>query len=65
VFSHKQSRTFSIRRSSDESINKTDRAFQPIYSKNSRNRRGFSLIWLVFTALICGLVFYFFDTLFF
>ena len=65
MFSHKQPRIFEIKLTSDVSDNETDKINKYISARNSRNRRGFSLIWLVSTALICGLVFYFFDTLFF
>jgi len=64
MFSRKQPRIFEIRRPSDVSNNETDIINKYISARNSRNRRGFSLIWLLSLGVICAFVFYFLDTLF-
>ena len=64
MFSRKQPRIFEIRRPSDLSNNETDKINKYISARNSRNRRGFSLIWLLSLGVICAFVFYFLDTLF-
>ena len=64
MFSRKEPRTFELRRPSDVSNNETDKMNTRIYIRNYRNRRGFSLIWLLSLVVIFGFLFYFFDTLF-
>ena len=64
MFSRKQPRIFEIRRPSDLSNNETDKINKYISARNSRNRRSFSLIWLMSLGVICAFVFYFLDTLF-
>jgi hypothetical protein len=65
MFSHKQPRIFDIRLTSDVSDNETDKINKYISARNSRNRRGFLLIWLVSLVVSCVFAFYFLDTLFF
>lgn len=65
MFSHKQPRIFDIRLASDVSDNETDKINKYISARNSRNRRGFLLIWLVSLVVSCVFAFYFLDTLFF
>ena len=64
MFSRKEPRAFELRRPSDVSNNETDKINTRIYIRNYRNRRGFSLIWLLSLVVIFGFLFYFFDTLF-
>ena len=59
MFSHKQPRIFDIRLTSDVSDNETDKINKYISARNSRNRRGFSLIWLVSLVVSCVFAFYF------
>jgi hypothetical protein len=64
MFSHKQPRIF-LKLTSDVSDNETDKINKYISARNSRNRRGFLLIWLVSLVVSCVFSFYFLDTLFF